>query len=158
MTDDNIQRLINNQKSEHSLHAFAGNRGGMNDFNLLYPVLTKLPTAALRKWMRMIDAMRATHADCAPCYAKILAYSILFTQDRSPKLCEGYQELYTPFVAKYFIGRRYRDIMGEVRASLHGTDDQADEPTPTESRAPILELLALMQDDDEEDRDLWKPR
>ena len=158
MTDDNIQRLINNQKSEHSLHAFAGNRGGMDDFNLLYPVLTKLPAVALRKWMRMIDAMRATHEDCAPCYAKILAYSILFTQDRAPKLCQRYRELYTPFVAKHFIGRRYRDIMGEVQASLHGTDDKADEAQPPNSRAPIMELLGLMQDDDEEDPGLRKRR
>ena len=158
MTDDNIQRLINNQKAEHSLHAFAGNRGGMDDFNLLYPVLTKLPAVALRKWMRMIDAMRATHEDCAPCYAKILAYSILFTQGRAPKLCQRYRELYTPFVARYFVRKPVRDIMAEVQASLHGTDPKSDEVIAANSRAPILELLSLMQDDDEEDRGIWKPR
>ena len=158
MTDDNIQRLINNQKSEHSLHAFAGNRGGMGDFNLLYPVLTKLPAVALRKWMRMIDAMRATHVDCVPCYAKILAYSILFTQNRAPELCERYRELYGQLVAKHYTGRRYRDIMGEVKASLHGTDDKADEVNPANSRAPIMELLGLMRNDDEEDPGLRKRR
>ena len=158
MTDDNIQRLINNQKSEHTPHAFAGNRSGMGDFNLLYPVLTKVPAVALRKWMRMIDAMRATHGDCAPCYAKILAYSILFTQDHAPKLCERYQQLYTPFVARNFIGRRYRDIMGEVKGSLQGTGNQPVEIQSANSRAPIMELLGLMKDDDEEDPGLRKRR
>ena len=158
MTDDNIQRLINNQKSEHSLHAFAGNRGGMHDFNLLYPVLTKLPNPTLRKWMRMIDTMRATHEDCAPCYAKILAYSILFTQDRAPKLCQRYRDFYTPFVAMHFVGRRYRDIMGEVQASLHGTDGKNAKVKKGNLRFPIIELLGLMKDDDEEDSGLRKLR
>ena len=158
MTDDNIQRLINNQKSEHTPHAFAGNRSGMGDFNLLYPVLTKVPTGDLRKWMRMIDAMRATHGDCAPCYAKILAYSILFTQDRAPKLCERYQELYAPFVAKNFIGRRCRDIMGEVQDSLRGIDGNDEELSARSSRVPVVELLGLMKDDDEEDRGIRRKR
>ena len=150
MTDDNIRRLIQNQKSEHLRHAFAGNRGGMDDFNLLHPVLTKLPAPLLRKWMRLIDTMRATHEDCAPCYAKILAYSILFTQERAPELCERYRQIYTPFVAKYFVGSRHRDVMGEIQASIHGTEDKVDKLQPTNSRRSILELLALMKDDDEE--------
>ena|SRR6478735_4473435 len=130
MTEDNIRRLIQNQKSEHTGHAFAGNRGGMQDFNLLYPVLSQLPAVKLRKWMRMVDAMRATHNGCGSCTAKILAYSILFTEKRSPTLCKHYREIYTLFVTRYFVGKYRRDIMAEVLASLHGTDYKADEGTP----------------------------
>lgn len=159
MTEDNIRRLIQNQKSEHSPHAFAGNRSGMEDFNLLYPLLSQLPSAKLRKWMRLIDAMRATHSGCGPCTAKILAYSILFTENHSPTLCQHYCGLYTAFVARHFYGKHARDIMAEVLASLHGTDheDEAEEDTSTNSLASNSEFLAHMEDEDD-DRGQWKAR
>ena len=81
-----------------------------------------------------------------------------FTQDRAPKLCQRYLDPYTPFVTRHFVGRRYRDIMGEVEASLHGTNDKDAKVNQGSLRFPILELLGLMKDDDEEDPGLRKWR
>ena len=65
----------------------------MEAFDELYPVLRRLPGAVLNKWMQLIDDLRATHAHCLPCSSKILAYSVLFTQERLPEQCQEYMRL-----------------------------------------------------------------
>lgn len=94
MTADAIRRLIANQKAEHSPHAFRAGGAGMADFNLLAPVLRHLPVPELLGWLRLIDAMRATHGECVACGCKILAYEIFITCDRLPERSARYVERY----------------------------------------------------------------
>jgi hypothetical protein len=117
MTDENIRRLINNQKDEHSPHAFRAGGAAMADFDELYPALRSLPRTTLARWMRLIDKMRATHDGCLPCSSKILAYSILFTQDLLPELCEKYTRLYYQQI-RHNTPPPGRDYMAEVINSL----------------------------------------
>ena len=90
----------------------------MSDFNQLYPVLRSLPGPELARWMRLVDKMRATHAFCLPCSSKILAYSVLFTQDCLPELCEKYTRLYYEQIRRT-TPPPGRDYMAEVLASLN---------------------------------------
>ena len=48
MTNATIRRLINNQKEEHSPHAFRAGGAGMADFNRLYPALRRLPAEEIK--------------------------------------------------------------------------------------------------------------
>ena len=116
MNDEDIRRLIENQKAEHVPHAFRAGGAGMADFNALYPVLRRLSRTELRRWMGLIDQMRATHEGCLPCTAKILAYSVLFTRDRYPERCERYTRLYQELNRSCEPGGR--DFMAEVIDSL----------------------------------------
>lgn len=118
MTADNIRRLINNQKEEYSPHAFRAGGAAMAAFDELHPVLRELPGPALARWMRLIDKMRATHDGCLPCSSKILAYSILFTQDLLPELCERYTRLYYEQIRRN-TPPAGRDYMAEVLNSLN---------------------------------------
>lgn len=121
MNANDIRRRIENQKAEHVPHAFRAGGAAMEDFNALYPVLRKLPRADLRRWMGLIDRMRATHDECLPCTAKILAYSILFTRGRVPGLCARYTTLYKEVNRDHQPGDR--DFMAEVLDSLKGKPD-----------------------------------
>lgn len=120
MTPDDIRRAINNQKSEHAPHAFKAGQVGMHEFDLLYPVLRGLPARELSKWMRLIDRMRATHDGCEPCFSKILAYSIFFTEDVIPELNDKYYSLYKSVAG---IPPVDRDYIREVWDSINGEPD-----------------------------------
>jgi hypothetical protein len=120
MTPDDIRRAITNQKSEHAPHAFKAGQVGMNEFDLLYPVLRRLPVRELSKWMRLIDEMRATHNGCGPCYSKILAYSIFFTEDLLPERNDEYYSIYKTVAG---IPPRGRDFIREVWDSINGNTD-----------------------------------
>jgi hypothetical protein len=122
MTNATIRRLINNQKAEHSPHAFRAGGAGMADFNRLYPALRRLPADEVAGWMQAIDAMRTTHGECVACACKILAYQRLITRDRLPKTSARYATLYTDL---YRYDSTGRDFLAEVRASLRGDPDGA---------------------------------
>lgn len=119
ITAADIGHHITNQREEYAHCSFAAGRVGMSDFSRLYPVLRCLPPRQLTKWMQLIDSMRATHDDCASCTLKVLAYSILFTRDRLPKLSLEYTRLYQARAKKcYRPPGPGRDYMGEVLASI----------------------------------------
>jgi hypothetical protein len=122
MTNATIRRLINNQKAEHSPHAFRAGGAGMADFNRLYPALRRLPAKEIAGWMQAIDAMRTTHGECVACACKILAYQRLITRDRLPKTSARYAALYADL---YRYDSTGRDFLAEVRASLLGDPDGA---------------------------------
>jgi hypothetical protein len=122
MTNATIRRLINNQKAEHSPHAFRAGGAGMADFNRLYPALRRLPADEVAGWMQAIDAMRTTHGECVACACKILAYQRLITRDRLPKTSARYAALYADL---YRFDSTGRDFWAEVRASLGGEPDDA---------------------------------
>lgn len=89
----------------------------MLDFQLLYPVLRALQGKELRGWMGLIDAMRETHVDCQSCTGKILAYSILFTDEILPQENAGYVRYYLGNISRL---RTERDYMDEVLDGLNG--------------------------------------
>ncbi len=120
MTNATIRRLINNQKAEHSPHAFRAGGAGMADFNRLYPALRRLPAEEMAGWMQAIDAMRTTHGECVACACKILAYQRLITRDQLPKTSARYAALYADL---YRYDSTGRDYLAEVRASLRGEPD-----------------------------------
>lgn len=120
MTNATIRRLINNQKAEHSPHAFRAGGAGMADFTRLYLVLRRLPAEEISGWMQAIDAMRTTHGECVACSCKILAYQGLITRDRLPERSEHYRALYADL---FQFGTKGRDYLAEVRASLGGEPD-----------------------------------
>lgn len=115
MTAIEIRRIINNQKQQHTPHAFRAGSAGMTDFNQLHPLLRRLPERTLARHMKLIDRMWLTHEHCEPCYCKILAYCILFTADRLPERHAEYERLYR---ARISGSRRGRDYMREVLDSL----------------------------------------
>ena len=117
MTAEGIRRLINNQKAEHTPHAFRAGAAGMADFNQLYPVLRRLTALELSGCLRLIDAMRATHGECVACVCKILAYEMLITRERLPERSAHYGALYADLNRFETKGR---DYLAEVRASLRG--------------------------------------
>jgi len=120
MTNATIRRLINNQKAEHSPHAFRAGGAGMADFTRLYLVLRRLPAEEIAGWMQAIDAMRTTHGECVACSCKILAYQGLITRDRLPERSEHYRALYADL---FQFGTKGRDYLAEVRALLGGEPD-----------------------------------
>lgn len=122
MPNATIRRLINNQKAEHSPHAFRAGGAGMADFNRLYPALRRLPAEEMAGWMQAIDAMRTTHGECVACACKILAYQSLIARDRLPKTSARYAALYADL---YRYDSTGRDFLAEVRASLRGDTDGA---------------------------------
>jgi len=97
---ETIRRLINNQKQEHTSHAFRAGHAGMDDFKRLLPVLRSLPSAELEQWMDLIDKMGETHQDCLPCSCKVLVYSFLFTIDILPVRSAGYKRLYEQSISR----------------------------------------------------------
>jgi hypothetical protein len=82
MIDDDLRRLITNQKSEHSPHAFKSyGRSGVSDFIFLMPRLRSdsFPRIDLEKALDLIDNVRETHRDCKSCSLKIIVFCELFT-------------------------------------------------------------------------------
>jgi hypothetical protein len=87
MLDDDSRRLINNQKFEHSNHAFRSNgRSGISDFLILLQRFRsdRFEKTDLEEALDLIDVMRETHKDCESCTLKILAFSELFSFNRLP--------------------------------------------------------------------------
>lgn len=122
--NDLIRRLINNQRDEHTEHAFRAGHAGMLDFNRLVPILRGLPTDELNGWLDLIDDMASTHRYCVFCLGKITAYRVLITRDL-PSLASrhaDYQDKYYRILA----GQRKeepRDFMREVLDSMyHGKE------------------------------------
>lgn len=119
-----IRQLINNQRFEHSPHAFRAGHVGMHDFNRLAPLLRGLPKKELHKWLDLIDEMAATHSFCNSCYGKIIAYCIIMTKNVPDFELrhEGYKMLYTDCIAATRHNEP-RDYMREVLDSMyHGKD------------------------------------
>jgi hypothetical protein len=85
MLDDDSCRIINNQKKEHSVHAFERyGSSGLDDLTLLLQRFRdeKFPPKNLIEALDLIDKMRDTHVECASCTLKILAFSELFAYQK----------------------------------------------------------------------------
>lgn len=88
MLDDDSRRLINNQKFEHSNHAFRSNgRSGVSDFLILLQRFRsdRFEKTDLEEALDLIDVMRETHKDCESCTLKILVFCELFSFNRLPE-------------------------------------------------------------------------
>jgi hypothetical protein len=120
MTANDLLRLINNQKAEHSPHAFRAGGAGMADFNRIYRHIHARPAGEIANWMPHIDAMRRTHGACVACVSKILAYSILITRQSLPRICNDYTRHYRALQSS-----QDRDYFAEIRASLDGKSDSS---------------------------------
>lgn len=88
MLDDDSRRLINNQNSEYSKHAFRRyGRSGISDFLILLQRFRSdhFEKTNLDEALDLVDVMRETHNDCESCTLKILAFCELFSFNRLPK-------------------------------------------------------------------------
>lgn len=119
-----ISRLINNQRDEHTEHAFRAGHAGMQDFNRLVPILRGLPTDEVHEWLDLIDDMAATHRYCDFCLGKITAYRMLITRDLPPLAGRHavYRNTYARIVERQPRAEP-RDFMREVLDSMyHGKE------------------------------------
>ncbi len=113
MLDDKILRLINNQKTEHTPHAFRAGGAGLRDFGALRHLLEPLTEAELSEALDVIDAMAATHNGCASCTAKIAAFCEAFAAQTLPQRSVGYRE-----ACSALSGREQRDYRAEIQRQL----------------------------------------
>lgn len=115
-----IRRLIQNQKAEHTPHAFRAGGSAMADFRRLASVFAELEPAELSGWLDGIERMSESHEGCLPCSAKIRSYLLIFSYRRIPERQARYERELRPLLEE---GRRMgRDYWGEVIASLQGND------------------------------------
>lgn len=97
MLDDDSCRLINNQKFEHSNHAFRSyGRSGISDFLILLQRFRSghFEETDLNEALDLVDVMRETHNDCESCTLKILVFCELFSFNRLPERYLHYQTEY----------------------------------------------------------------
>lgn len=97
MLDDDSCRLINNQKFEHSNHAFRSyGRSGISDFLILLQRFRSghFEETDLNEALDLVDVMRETHNDCESCTLKILVFCELFSFNRLPERYIHYQMEY----------------------------------------------------------------
>ncbi len=92
----------------------------MDDFNQLYPVLRALPARELAIMMSQVDEVISSHLPCISCASKALAYAILFTRGKIPKMAAVNTRRYQATSLKYptHLDDLPRDFMAEVHASL----------------------------------------
>lgn len=123
---DLIRRLINNQRDEHTEHAFRAGHAGMQDFNRLVPILRGLPTDELHEWLDLIDDMAATHRYCDFCLGKITAYRMIITKDKPPLATRHalYRDIYARILQRQPRAEP-RDFMKEVLDSMHHGKEHA---------------------------------
>jgi hypothetical protein len=115
-----IRRLIQNQKAEHTPHAFRAGGSAMADFRRLASVFAALEPAELSGWLDGIEQMSESHRRCLPCSAKIRSYLLIFSFGRLPERQARYERELRPLLEQ---GRQIgRDYWGEVIASLEGND------------------------------------
>lgn len=122
--NDQIRRLITNQRDEHTPHAFRAGHCGMLDFNRLVPILRSLPVNEILGWLDLIDEVAHSHRYCVNCLGKITAYRILITEGIEPLASchSNYRNQY----ARLLAGQRHdeqRNYIKEVLDSLyHGKE------------------------------------
>lgn len=113
---DHCHTLIDNQRKDYSPHPFRAGGGGLADFHVLGRILVRLPVSDVSQMLDKIDDMRATHADCVSCSAKILAFCEAFTADRLPERCRRDRAAYEELVHNARDPRR--DYRGEIARYL----------------------------------------
>lgn len=122
--NDLIRRLITNQRDEHTPHAFRAGHAGMQDFNILVPILRSRPAKEIRSWLGLIDEVADSHQYCTYCFGKITAYRILMTRGIEPLAIEhtNYMEQYARLLAEQRDDEE-RDFIKEVIDSMyHGKE------------------------------------
>ena len=132
-----IRRLIQNQKGEHTPHAFRAGGSAMVDFRRLASAFVALEPGELSGWLDGIEQMSESHDGCLPCSAKIRSYLLIFSYGRLPERQARYERELRPLLEE---GRRMgRNYLGEVIASLQGNDNT---PAAAAHRAWWRELAA----------------
>lgn len=112
-----IERIIGNARFDHNVCLMARNRYGMSEFGRLFYLLADLEDSQLKRYLDLVDEVRAGHLPCLRCSLKFVAFCRFFCGIRLPRRLLCYEREFEALLRRFGPGR---DFMSEVWEAIDG--------------------------------------